>query len=65
MCGRQAYPDFVVNKYYPEGSGGVEIYLSKPEGYGLVCRRGLNLPQQKSNESIFQCKPITYDRKKL
>jgi len=38
---------FEAKKYYPDRSGGVEIYLSKPEGHGLACRRGLNLPQQK------------------
>jgi len=42
---------FEGKKYYPERSGGVEIFLSKPEGLGLACRRGLTLPQQKPNES--------------
>jgi len=50
LCGGLASQDFEAKKYYPERSGGVEIYLSKPEGHGLDCRRGLNLPLQKSQE---------------
>jgi hypothetical protein len=50
LCGGLASQDFEAKKYYPERSTGVEIYLSKPEGLGLDCRRGLNLPLQKSQE---------------
>lgn len=50
LCGGLASQDFEAKKYYPKRSVGVEIYLSKPEGHGLDCRRGLNLPLQKSQE---------------
>jgi len=47
LCGGLARQGFEAKKYYLKRSGKVEIYLSKPEGHGLDCRRGLNLPQQK------------------
>ncbi|RKD15209.1 hypothetical protein BCY91_06765 [Pelobium manganitolerans] len=47
LSGGLARQGFEAKKYYPERSVGVEIFLSKPEGLDLFCRRGLTLPQQK------------------
>jgi len=37
LCGGLAGQGFEAKKYYPEQSGGVEIFLSKPGGLGLEC----------------------------
>jgi len=48
LSGGLARQGFEAKKYYPEHSGGMEIFLSKPEGLDLSCRRGLTLPPAKA-----------------